>query len=120
MTEGKQFLDITPEQLADYRNKLTECVKLGEALQRLEMNQDFIDLFIEGYCKDEAVRNVHLFSDHSYYAGKVKQDVQAELLDSIVAISKFSEYRRFINQRAMQCKSELASILEEETKFYSN
>lgn len=120
MTEVKsQFLDMTPEQLALYREQLQECVKQGEALERLEKNQDFIDLFKDGYCKEEAVRTVNLFGDHAYLAGK-RQDAQSDLMDRIVGISKFSEHLRFLNQRANQCKYELSKITEQEIEFYKN
>lgn len=38
-------------------------IKLGEALQRLMNNQDFKDIVLEQYLREEAVRLVHLKAD---------------------------------------------------------
>ena len=83
----------------------TVKVKRGEALQRLQANRDFKEIFLKGYFEDEAVRLVHLKSDHAMRHA----DSQTSIIKQIDAIGSVCAYLDEIYRQADISKAAIES-----------
>ena len=61
---------------------------LKEALERLEKNEDFKKVILEGYFKDKAINGVSLLASPQIKA----QGKRADVMESLVAISHLQDY----------------------------
>lgn len=86
-----EHIELTIEQAK-------KTVAKAEALQRLQGNKDFTELFTEGYMKDEAVRLVHA------KAGPAAQDpeMQKAIMRDLDSIGSLVQYFNTINALANQ------------------
>ena len=63
-------------------------IELASALERLEQNEDFKMLILEGYIKDEAVRCVGLLANDQIKRINARPDV----MEDLIAISSLQDY----------------------------
>jgi len=61
---------------------------LKEALERLEQNEDFNKVILEGYFRDKAVNGVSLLASPQIKA----QGKRADIMEALVAISQLEDY----------------------------
>lgn len=67
-----------------------KTIELGEIVKRLELNDDFRTLVIEGYFRDDAARVVMLKADPEFQT----DERQCKLDKDILGIAVFGEYLR--------------------------
>ena len=67
-----------------------KAIRLGQLVTSLEKNEEFIELFTEGYFKEEAARVVMLKADPTFSS----DEKQAKLDKDILGISVLGEYLR--------------------------
>lgn len=84
-----------------------DTIAKSERLERLYNNQDFKDIILEGYFKDEAVRLVGLIEDPAM------EDDQEGLKRSMIGVSALRRHFMVIHQMANQMRSTLAASEEE-------
>jgi alkylation response protein AidB-like acyl-CoA dehydrogenase len=65
-----------------------ERIALGEALERLQSNQDFQAVIVDGYLKQEALRSVGLLAKHAIKQAGRRPDV----IEDLVAKSNLQDY----------------------------
>jgi hypothetical protein len=68
--------------------KLQEEKELGEALERLHENEDFIKVILHGYFETEAKRIFELLTIPT----KLKRDQLENLMDKMTAIRNYKQY----------------------------
>ena len=89
-----------------------EFLDKSEALRRLERNEDFKKLIIEGYLEKEAVRLVGLLMD-----SEMQEDLEKDLINKeLYGISSMRLYLRNVHLIAAQMKNQVArseEVLEE-------
>ena len=72
--------------------ELSQYVKLGEALDRLESNKDFQTLILNGYMRDNVLDSVSLLGHETIK----KQGQRPEIMEDLVAASNLGEYFRMV------------------------
>jgi len=80
-----------------------KSIELGDALQRLSVNQDFMTLIHEQLFKEEAARLVLLLADPSLQSEKH----QASLHTRMQSIAYFRDFLRVVNLTGTQAKETL-------------
>lgn len=76
------------QQIENSIKQSDELIELGNCLERLRNNRDFIKVVKEGYFEQEAIRLVHLKSDSNMQS----EQAQRNILKQIDAIGNLSEY----------------------------
>ena len=89
----------------EVRNAQT-IIKFADALRRLKKNKDFIDVVLNGYFKEDAIRLVHL---------KARPDMQSEesqklVISQIDAIGAFSAYMNTAFHKEQMAKKTMEDI----------
>ena len=77
------------------------AIKKRESLLRLFENQDFKDIFEEGYFKEEPARLVGLLADSEFES----DESQKKLHQDMMGISVLRQYFLAINQMGLQMES---------------
>jgi hypothetical protein len=67
-----------------------KAIRLGELVEKLENNPEFVELVLQGYFRDDAARAVMLKADKEFQS----EDKQQRLDRDILGISVFGEYLR--------------------------
>lgn len=83
-------------------------IELGQSLDRLQTNKDFVKLINEGYLKDEAVRLVGLKADSNLQS----PEHQKRIDDGIMGIAQLKHHLRFVSQMASQARQDLTDYEE--------
>lgn len=96
------------EQIEMNIQQAKSLVELGNALDRLGNNPDFIRVIDEGYFKNEAVRLVHLKAAPS----RQSPEGQAEIIKDIDGIGALLGYLQGVQHRAMLAETAIASDQE--------
>ena len=91
------------EQIDVSIDQAKAIIELGQSLNRLQDNADFVKVVIEGYLQDEAIRLVELKADSNMQS----TERQKQIDDAIMGISQFKQHMRFIKQVAEQAASDL-------------
>lgn len=86
-------------------------VERAEKLERLLKNQDFIDLFTEGYCEKHAAHLVRLTGDVSIFSSELLAKKNRE---QIAAIGWFQDYIRNTLGMGRSMKDSLRELRKEE------
>lgn len=81
-------------------------IDLGNALDKLRNNRDFIKLILDGYLKDEAVRLVHAKSSPALQS----EAMQAAITRDIDAIGSLAQYFNTVTQQANIAVKQLQGI----------
>ena len=100
--------DSQLEQIEVGIDQAKAVIELGQSLERLQENKDFVKVINEGYLKDEAVRLVRLKADPSMQT----PESQKRIDDSIMAVSQLTQYLRFVIQMGRQAAVDLADYEE--------
>ena len=95
----------TVQQIQANIDRAQEIIKLDKALERLESNQDFKAVIIDGYLEKEAVRLVHLKSDPAMQ----NPSSQASVTAQIDAIGGLVQYFRTVGQLASIAAKSIAA-----------
>jgi len=96
--------DYTTEDLEFTKEIAEKDVARNVKLQRLMKNQDFIDLVLEEYLKDESINLVHRCS----YTQDEKQ--LKFLQNGMIGISEFRKHIGAIEAKATQAKAQIEEI----------
>lgn len=83
-------------------------VELGNALVRLQSNQDFKKIILEGYFKEEAIRLVHLKSDSNMQSAERQQGI----LRDMDAIGALEQHLRMVLHRADMARKAIVDAEE--------
>jgi len=67
-----------------------KAIRMGELVDRLEKNEDFKELILEGYFKEDASRIVMLKADKTFQTPEKQSKIDKDLL----GISVFADYLR--------------------------
>ncbi len=81
-----------------------DVVRRKDAMDRLIQNDDFKDIFIEGYMEKEPARLTSLLLDSDWQT----EERQAELMNDLRAISGFRQYVLTIKQLGKQMENQIA------------
>lgn len=98
------------EEILIERAQAEAAIDKRSALQRLMANPDFVSIFIDGYCRDEAIRLVHLKGQGNMQS----EHSQAQVLKQIDAIGMFREFQRVIFLEAHSAQVLLEAPEEDE------
>ncbi len=109
--EEKKTSNLTKQlELIDQRvGQLNEKIELAKVVERLEENEDFKTLIIDGYLEKEAERLFGVLVEPS----SLKRDVLENIQDKLAAIRSLKQYFGVIGQNAHMAPSEI----EEEEKY---
>lgn len=102
-------LDVIQEIESNIKQS-QKIVEMGSSLERLQNNQDFKRVIMEGYFKQEAIRLVHLRSQASMQTAAMQESINKQI-DSIGALS---QYFQVIFHQASLASKAIAS--DEETR----
>ena len=69
-------------------NDNTAAVQMWEALDRLQNNDDFKKVILQGYFKDKAVDGVSLLAQDYV----VENNLRTRVMESLIAISQLEDY----------------------------
>jgi hypothetical protein len=111
--------NITREQMEYMREECNKAIDAATAMDRLQNNADFKQLFIEGYMKDNAARLVGLLGDQTINLGGQKAAHREDIQERLIGISRFGEHVRNIYKLADQAMNTLESLSEAEAEFNS-
>lgn len=78
-------------------------IQKGEALKRLMLTRDFLEIVMKGYLEQEAIRLVHLKSDIDFQS----PNTQASIIRAIDSIGGFKQYLDNISQQHEQAIKDL-------------
>jgi hypothetical protein len=84
------------------------AIEMLESLERLEKNNDFKKVILDGYCKDEVLRASSLLADPTIKSQGRRPDV----MEQLVAISTFENYLMIIRKLGEQAKYQKENPLE--------
>lgn len=89
-----------------------EVVALGQSLERLYTNPDFLKVIQEGYFKDEALRLVYLKGD-----SVLDHSQQADVDNGIIAIGLLRSYFRKVFMQANQAQAAIDELEQVQTEI---
>lgn len=89
--------------------ELNHAIQLGEALERLENNEDFKFLILESYLEEKALSSVSLLSIPQIKAENKRGDV----MEDLVAISNLKYYFRMVKAFHNSAKEDLTALNSE-------
>lgn len=98
------------QEIDENIRRCKEFVELGNALDRLISNKDFIKVVKEGYLEKEAIRLVHLKSDPAMD----RPEHQASVLRQIDAVGCFTGFLQKIAREASQARHNIEA--DEQTR----
>jgi hypothetical protein len=81
----------TEKELLEVENQY--WVSLHEALERLEKNEDFKAVVLDGYFKDKAINGVSLLANDYVKSNGLRSDV----MEQLVAVSALQDYFKVIH-----------------------
>ena len=84
-------------------------IEWAEALERLERNEDFKKVFLEGYLKERAVDAVSLLARGDIKANGKRPDV----IEYLVGISQFEDFMHTVKTMGANAKQDLEMNEEE-------
>jgi len=93
-----EYMESSLEQAEDQ-------VSIGEAIERLLVNEDFKQVITEGYLKEEPSRLIGLMSAPNF------QDAETQSLCT-KDLHSIGAFQRFISTQRMQAQSASAAIVE--------
>lgn len=102
---------MSQEQIQAIERDIEEAkvhIDLASALERLDNNQDFRKVIGTAYCKDEAIRLVHLKSDPEMQS----PERQASIIRQIDAIGALSGFLRIVKFHGAQAAKNIAAAEE--------
>ena len=85
------------------------AVERKNKLQRLSDNQDFKDIFEEGYFKNEAARLVGLLTDPEFSS----KDKREEIINDMLGISSTRQYLMNVYRLGVQLERQIAASEQE-------
>ena len=88
----------------------TYYVELANRLERLEDNEDFKALILDGYMRDKALDSVSLLANPAVKRGGERPDI----MEDLVAISNLQYYFNMIKNLGTIAEDELAEDEEDE------
>ena len=90
----EQVIQVSREEVEQMKKEAKRMVALGESLEKLLKNKDFIRLIQDSYLKDEPVRLVGLLGDSSVNMNE-KRDLQRnDIQERLIGIARLAEYFR--------------------------
>lgn len=106
-------MDIINQATAGKKSEGTErlyWVELAEALERLEKNDDFKKVILEGYFKDKAVMGVSLLANDQIKRANARTD----LFESLIAVSQLQDHFLTIKSMGAITQQDLEDELDED------
>ena len=79
-------------------------VQQAEALERLERNDDFKKVVLEGYLRDKALRGVSLLA----HDGTKRAGARTDVMEALIAVSSLEDHFHTIKQLGGMAKDDLA------------
>ena len=108
--EQQETISVTREELSALKSHCEKQISLAQAMERLENNSDFKEVFTENYLKNEAYRLVGLLSDASINMGNEKDKHREEIEERMIGIARFQEYVRTVYLISDQAEKTLEDI----------
>jgi hypothetical protein len=116
----EKLINLTPDELVEYKADLNKYVELAEALNRLHYNSDFKTVFLDHYLMKEPARIVGLLGEDQYNVGGKKAEHREDIHEMMIGISRFSQFCRRVFQYADSAKKSLDDLREAEAEFYAS
>lgn len=85
-----------------------KILAIGEAIERLENNEDFKKIIFEGYFVDQAARYTGLLAEPALQAA----DKQANIIHCLRGISELRQYLLTTKMAVAQCRHDLQGQLD--------
>ena len=98
------------EEILSVEREVEHNIKIGEALKRLQDNDDFKTLILEGYLKEKALASVSLLSVPQIKESGKRPDV----IEDLVASSNLSYFLTMVENAYMEATDPVYSDQEEE------
>lgn len=99
------------EEMANHLEtvEITEYIEMNNALERLEKNEDFKKVIIQGYMTDKALGAVSCLGVPSF-----RQNGRVELMEELVSISNLRYYFDMIKNMGSQALVDKAELERED------
>ena len=98
------------DQTAIAEKEALYWVQQAEALERLERNDDFKKVVLEGYLKERALRSVSLLA----HDGTKRAGARPDVMETLIAISSLEDHFHVIKQLGGMAKDDLADEVEDD------
>lgn len=86
ITQGSTTDNVEGKELLTVENEYWK--EMWESLERLQKNDDFKRVILDGYFKDKAINGVSLLA----VDGIKRQGLRAEIMEELIAISNLQDY----------------------------
>lgn len=100
---------LSADEIATIKKVSNRCIKLEDAVNRLEDNPDF-NLLYDTYTKEEPVRLISILSDPSLTMSKDHEVHRQEIMETLIGISRFGVYIRNVHSMAKRARKELEDL----------
>lgn len=98
------------EEILSVEKETEHAIKMGKALSRLNSNEDFRTLIIDGYLKDKVLASVSLLA-----VPQIKsQGQRPDIMEDIVAASNLSYFLQMVENAFIDATDPVLSDDEEE------
>ena len=97
------------EEILSIEQETEHAVKMGQALKRLNSNEDFKTLILEGYLKDKALASVSLLAVPQIKA----QGRRPDIMEDLVSASNLSYFLQMIEGAYVEATDPVLSDEEE-------
>ncbi len=107
------------EQIDNRIAELNANIALAETVERLEKNEEFIEVIINGYLEKEAERLFGVLVEPS----SLKRDVLENIQDKLSAIRNLKQYFGVIGQNAVMAPEQIEeeeAYRKEVTAYFAN
>ena len=94
-TKESEMINQTTQSVSQEEQECLYWKGLKESLEKLEGNEDFKKVILEGYFKDKAVNGVSLLASPQIKRNGARSDV----MEALIAISQLEDY--FLTIKAM-------------------
>lgn len=101
---------MSNEEILSIEKETEHAIMMGEALKRLQSNDDFKTLILEGYLKDKALASVSLLAVPAIKSQNRRPDV----MEDLVAASNFGYFLIMVENAYMDASDPVYSDQEEQ------
>lgn len=103
-------MDAINQEDAQMVQEIYKWREYKESLERLERNEDFKKVFLEGYLRERAVDAVSLLAKED-----VKQSGRrSDIIEILVAISQFEDYMHTVKAMGTSAEQDMEEAEQEE------
>ena len=98
---------LTIEEYEETRDALRSIILRADAVKRLNENDDFQTMIVQGYLTDEPVRLANLMA-----SGKLPEKSMENCLKELDAIGRFRNFLKLMVEQGSQAEGDLVNLEE--------